>query len=740
MLLNKMKLRQKLTLLLLLIGLLPTLVVSIISYITISTQLTNKTVDQLNSIAVKQGQKIDALLQSKQEETLILANRYDLQSSITAYQMGATGSVAGIDSVFVSAKGNDSNIQDIYLTSLKGRIIASSTDGEQGETIPTSNYQVANGQENSVNILKDPADGTDKLYIVTREIINQQNVGYLTLVYGLDDFIATTQDYTGLGNSGETVVATVGAGNHTVSLFPLRFNPNAALTTNLDSLHLTQHLGSTYSHVTDYRDQEVTVSSQSIGFANWVVATIIDNNEAFASIAQLRTTIIGIVLASSLAIALVALYFTRYLTAPIIALTQKTRSIILGDLNQKIAVTSSDEVGILAKAFNDMTESLQSSRRRLGEEHARLQASINSLNLGYLMVAKDGSIVSYNPALTRLLGFVEGSSNLSLDQIQHRITNLDLAKATKACLDTGEPFSADNANYGNRFLSISGVPIRLAHGEIIGSVIIVEDITEAKNLARSRDEFFSIASHELRTPLTAIKGNSNMILEFYKDLLINNQELREMVEDMESSSVRLIDIVNDFLDVSKLEQGKMPYKNTRFDIAKVIESVVYETGVVSKQKGIYLKFDHKTLGSLPQVWADPDKTKQVVYNLIGNASKFTEKGGITIDVVPSQDFIKVIVTDTGRGIAPEGQLLLFHKFQQTGESLLTRDTTRGTGLGLYISKLFVEGMGGEVKLEHSKLGEGSAFSFTLPLANENNASQSNKVTHIDTNTGLTTEG
>jgi len=734
MLPKKLKIRQKLTLLLLILGLLPSLLVSIVAYLTISKQLTTATVSQLSSIAVKQGQKIDSLLQSKQEETLVLANRFDLQTDVSNYLSGATKSTADVDNVLDGAKTEDAAIEDIYLTNPHGAIITASTDNGTEERLPAINYRVADGQENSIAIQKDPSDGTDKLYLATQVIINQQNVGFLVLVYGLDDFLATTQDYTGLGSSGETIVATRNSSGNVVTLFPLRFDANAALTTNVNSLHLLSNVGSTYSHVVNYRKQAVTVSVQSIGFANWVVATVIDNNVAFASIAQLRYTLVVIFAAASFVIIIIALYFTRYFTAPIIALTERTRSIIQGDFNQRIAVTSADEIGSLAKAFNDMTESLQNSGRKLGEEHARLQASINSLNLGFLMMAKNGTIMSYNPALIRLLGLAGDSSNLSLDQIHHRLVDFQLSDVIKSCLDTGAPFSADDITHGNRSLSIIGAPIHLARGEIIGSVIIVEDVTEVQNLARSKDEFLSIASHELRTPLTAIRGNSSMILEFYKETLLKEPELKEMMEDMQSSSVRLIEIVNDFLDATRLEQGKMVYKNSQFDLDKLIESVVYESEVVVKDKQLYLTYAHDTLDTLPPVWADSDKTKQVIFNLVGNAMKFTEHGGITIDAIsPSAEYIKVVVTDTGRGIAPEGQALLFHKFQQTGDSLLTRDTTRGTGLGLYISKLFIEAMGGELKLEHSKLGEGTAFSFTLPLANDA-LHPKTKVTVIDSNT------
>jgi signal transduction histidine kinase len=243
----------------------------------------------------------------------------------------------------------------------------------------------------------------------------------------------------------------------------------------------------------------------------------------------------------------------------------------------------------------------------------------------------------------------------------------------------------------------------------------VEDITEKKIMERSKDEFFSIASHELRTPLTAIKGNTSMIMSYFPELL-KDKDVKEMLSDIHTSSIRLIDIVNDFLDVSRIEQGKIVFKNEAFSIEKIIESVIYEMGPVLKEKKIYLKFDQMTAQTLPQVWSDADRTKQIIYNLIGNAAKFTEEGGVTVSAHSEAGFLKVAVTDTGRGIPLDKQELLFRKFQQAGNSLLTRDTAKGTGLGLYISKMLVERMGGHISLEKSEEGKGTTFGFTLPLA------------------------
>jgi signal transduction histidine kinase len=163
----------------------------------------------------------------------------------------------------------------------------------------------------------------------------------------------------------------------------------------------------------------------------------------------------------------------------------------------------------------------------------------------------------------------------------------------------------------------------------------------------------------------------------------------------------------------------MQYNFEVFSLDKIIESILYELGGLSRSKGVELRFLDKEnfkLHALPEVYGDKNRVKQVVYNLLDNAMNYTEKGSVTISIQTLPDYLKVVVSDTGRGMTPESQQLLFHKFQQTGSSLFTRDTTRGTGLGLYISRLMVEQMHGHIQLESSTPGKGSTFSFTIPIA------------------------
>ena len=256
----------------------------------------------------------------------------------------------------------------------------------------------------------------------------------------------------------------------------------------------------------------------------------------------------------------------------------------------------------------------------------------------------------------------------------------------------------------------------MANGSIVGAIILVGDVAEAKVLERSKDEFFSIASHELRTPLTAIRGNTALIRDYFIKK-VKDPEFVNIIDDIHASSIRLIDIVNDFLNLSRLEQGRIEFKKEKVDVAGTIKTVLEELVSSAEQKKLELKF-LEPKKKPPLVAADSEKVKEVLINLIGNGIKYTEKGSVTINLVEKDSQLKINVIDTGRGISIKNQTLLFRKFQQAGESLYTRDTTKGTGLGLYISKLMVVGMGGTIGLEESVEDKGSNFYFTLPIAKD----------------------
>lgn len=362
----------------------------------------------------------------------------------------------------------------------------------------------------------------------------------------------------------------------------------------------------------------------------------------------------------------------------------------------------------------------------------RSYSFLDSIHKGFIMCDTSGEVVLTNDSLRHILSLKEAALDSSAEPqpVPKELTvavletmfpqELYFRELIKQCITTCQSLECEAVNFGKRVLRLYFAPLLSEQGtqnqQLLGVVILVEDITEEKVLENSKDEFLSIASHELRTPLTAIRGNASLIKKYYGQSLAD-PEMAEMVDDIHQSSVRLIGIVNDFLDVAAIEQGKIRMQAAPFALQEVVQEVVHELENMCAAKGITLTSD-PAVQNTPTVLADKQRIKQVIINLVGNAIKFTEKGTITISTTFDHEFAHVMVTDTGKGMSEENQKLLFHKFQQAGNSLLTRDTTKGTGLGLYISKLIVELSGGKIGLQSSTENVGSTFTFSLPLAPE----------------------
>lgn len=409
---------------------------------------------------------------------------------------------------------------------------------------------------------------------------------------------------------------------------------------------------------------------------------------------------------------------------------------------QRRVIDSNDDIN------SEIKKRVADQTREVKIEQARLEASINSLDIGFLMTDSNLRLVTANRTFRKLFNGKFKTREVAKFTITDIAATLDgkvdLIKVLHDSLDNNKVINIKDIDFDGKILHLFCGPIlTYSDGSVkaIGCVVLLEDVTEATVQARSKDEFFSIASHELRTPLTAIRGNSSMMMQYYKEIF-KDPELKEMLSDINEASVRLITIVNDFLDVSRIEQGKINYNLTEVSISKIIESVIHDLKSGQTEAHVPIIVDHQSLEKLPSIIGDSDRVKQIIYNLVGNAVKFTAKGSVTISADKIGNMLKTSITDTGKGIDPASQKLLFHKFQQANNSLLTRSTAKGTGLGLYISKLLVEDMGGDISLDHSELGVGSTFSFTLPIATKQllkkiAAENIKKKTELDSQTGIT---
>lgn len=278
-------------------------------------------------------------------------------------------------------------------------------------------------------------------------------------------------------------------------------------------------------------------------------------------------------------------------------------------------------------------------------------------------------------------------------------------------IDTGKSFSYENLglSYEDEVVWYKNNigPIK-SNGNVIGATIIASDITERKQIDIMKNEFISSVSHELRTPLTIIQESIAQVIDgIYGDL---NKGQKDVLSPCMNDINRLNRIINNLLDISKIEDQKILINREMYDIVKLAKNVLSSFKNKATEKNIELKFN--TSLEVIQVYIDNDRIIQVFMNLIGNAINFTEKGKIEVSITMSENSVECTVSDTGGGIEHKELATVFDRFHQVGK--IASGQAKGTGLGLSISKGIIKLHNGQIWVE-SQINKGSQFHFTIPI-------------------------
>ncbi len=374
--------------------------------------------------------------------------------------------------------------------------------------------------------------------------------------------------------------------------------------------------------------------------------------------------------------------------------------------NQKMA---------LMNVLDDVNE-----QKKLQEAQSIL--TLENIGEGVVLTNDSGVVVYINPAFAQMTGY-----HLS------DLGGQEFASSIKAYDFKGKPVLAEllsdagmitarrqetklvlkKKGGGDLAVIINATPIKVS-GRFGGVVRVVHDYSEDYRLQRQKDDFFSIASHELRTPLTVISGNLNILRAMGASL---TSEQSALVEDVEEASDRLIKLVNDFLNVSRLDQGRLKVNVTIVDLCSLAGKIVSEMKVLTDKKGLGLSYSCDSERIM--VKGDEELVREIIVNLVGNSLKFTNEGEININVYQRDGKAYLRVADSGIGVDKTKQGLLFQRFQQAMDRTLSRDAG-GTGLGLYISREFARLMGGDLVLVSSDKGKGSVFECHLQILEDKN--------------------
>jgi PAS domain S-box-containing protein len=397
-------------------------------------------------------------------------------------------------------------------------------------------------------------------------------------------------------------------------------------------------------------------------------------------------------------------------------------------------------IGILSSG-EDITERKQ-AEEKLRESEEKLKRMFDSVTDSIVVAGLDGTILKVNENAVKMHGFASedemvGKNALMLAAPRERKKMIkNMRRALKEGKIRGVEYTMVRAD-GTMFpAELSTSALNDASGKVSARITIARDITarkrseealrqkmeelrvayeKLKELDQLKDTFLSTVSHELRTPLTSIKSFSEILLTYDED----KETQKEFLNIIKEESDRLTRLINDFLDLSKIESGRMQWETAELSVADVIKTAINATQALAAQANLEMKV--KISPKLPTIMCDKDRLVQVVTNLLSNAIKFTPQGGrVEVeaqmrerdDSKKKPDAVVVSVTDSGIGIDPKEHKGVFEKFKQVGDTLI--DKPKGTGLGLPICKEIIEHFGGKLWVE-SQLGKGSTFFFILPL-------------------------
>ena len=408
-------------------------------------------------------------------------------------------------------------------------------------------------------------------------------------------------------------------------------------------------------------------------------------------------------------------YLGRTIAYPISRLAEAVSRIEHGEWGTPIDVSSGDEVGLLARSFRSMMLELRRSKNYVDD-------ILHSMADSLVVVDKERKIRTANPAMYSLLGYAEGE--LIGEPVERIMSGVELFDAAKL---RGKESSGNEIEYiaqdGLKIPVLASVALMDDHNDTV--ICMAQDLRErkraeqellsakeaAESANRAKSAFLANMSHEIRTPLNAIMGYSQLML---RDSSVG-PGAKENLNIINRSGVHLLALINDILDMSKIEAGQVKLNPASFDLLDLVKDLEIMFRLRAETKGLKLDVD---IGPdcRRSIESDAGKIRQVLVNLLGNAVKFTERGSITLRMSTEeredhQMWLSTRVEDTGPGIAAEEQAGLFRPFVQSQSG---RDVQGGTGLGLAISQQFIRLMGGEIRLA-SEAGKGSVFYFEVPV-------------------------
>ncbi|WML53927.1 ATP-binding protein [Neobacillus sp. PS3-12] len=398
-----------------------------------------------------------------------------------------------------------------------------------------------------------------------------------------------------------------------------------------------------------------------------------------------------------------AFFLSTRIAAPLRKMREAAFEVARGKFDTKVPILTHDEIGELATAFNQMGRQLKFNMNALSQEKEQLASILSSMADGVITFNRDGTILITNPPADRFLQYwyyEKGGFSSDTESIPSKVMEL-----FKQAVDTEKDQIGEISLQGQHWVIL--VSPLYSNQFIRGAVAVVRNMTEERKLDKLRKDFIANVSHELRTPISMLQGYSEAIVD---DVAETEEEKKEMAKVIYDESLRMGRLVNELLDLARMEAGHIQLTIEEVDLSSFINRIIRKFQGIAKENEINISANISE--EITHFSFDPDRIEQVLTNLIDNAIRHTPKGGyVAVTIIRDEKGIHMEVKDSGSGIPEEDLPFVFERFYKADKAR-TRGRS-GTGLGLAIAKNIIDAHRGQISVQ-SKLGQGTTFSFFLP--------------------------
>ncbi len=713
------------------------LVTSLLSFFAISQQvikiLDNQAYKQIESVNKIKSEHISTFLNSEREVIQALASDYNMTRK-----------------EIEEAKKNVSQINELYLIGLDGKVLLSSDQTQEGSDKTSESYFVEGQKRTYVSDFHFSDIFNKNTYSVSAPVIDGSTnklKGVIVARMEPDNLYSIVESKISLGDSGESFL--VNKDRYFIS--PSRYLGSTVVlnkkvqTQNVDecfSNDNTEHIAKKYF---DYRNAPIIGSHAYLNDVNWCLISKIDYSEILDQNYQI-VIIATISIFASLALFLVVGYFlSKKIVNPINNLINGARNIIGGNYTIKLNSKSKDEIGELSRTFDQMTDVVKKTNEDIeirvleqtrelddqktailniledtensAEELEKFKLAVENVSDQVVITDSEGIVLYGNKAIKRITGY---EPEESIGKKAGKLWSTPMGKEYyenmwKTIKTDKKVFISEITNVrkgGEKYQAMINIsPILNNNNEIIFFVGIERDITKEKEIDNAKTEFISLASHQLRTPLSTINWYVEMLLS--EDAGKINKEQRKFLEEAYAGSQRMVSLVNALLNVSRIESNSYMIEPVPTDVSKLLDSVIFDLKPKIEAKKLIINLSKD---NIPTISLDPNLTNIIFQNLITNAVKYTKIGGkvdIGLNIKKDTNKLVISVKDDGLGIPETQKDKIFTKLFRADN--VKKTDTEGTGLGLYLIKGLIERSKGKIWFESTE-NIGSTFYVTLPLA------------------------